>query len=142
MSGWKKSELRAGSEHLHIWSRTFKAPKGKNNLWAPSRTGGVLNVIGVVELVRVVVTLDVNERYANSERWLRDSTPDVTWTAVLVLTDGREYFCDGHDYNETSAMQKITRRINKKWKDVAGFPTDFCFDGGVRFKDLYGYVSL
>jgi hypothetical protein len=142
MNGWKKSELQAGSEHLHIWSRTFKAPKGKNNLWAPSGLAGRLNVIGVVELVRVVVTLDVNERYANSERWLRDCKPDVTWTAVLVLTDGREYFCDGHDYNETGAMQKITRRVNKKWRDAAGFPTDFCFDGGVRFKDLYGYVSL
>jgi hypothetical protein len=132
---WVAHEPRVGSENLRVWSRTFKAPKGANNLWAPSGKGGVLNVIGVVELVRVEVTLDVNERIANGSRRLRDTTRDVTWTAVLVLTDGREYFCGGHDYNETGCQQKITRRVNKKWRDAAGFPTDFCFDGGVRFKD-------
>ena len=136
MSGWATHEVKTGSTHQHIWIRVFKAPKGKNTRWAPSMTDGVLHVIGEVADVSVMVTLDVNERYANSARWLRDVKSDVSWTAVLVLTDGRKYLCSGTDHNETGAMQKITRRINRKWAAPDWAPTDFCFDGGVRFKEL------
>ena len=140
MSGWTTREVKTGSEDVQVWSRIFKAPKGKNNLWAPSKTGGVLHVIGAVASVSVVVTLDLNERRANSERRLRDVKSDVSWIAVLALTDGRTYLCSGTDHNETGAMQKITRHINKKWAAPEGSPTDFCFDGGVRFKELSGSI--